>query len=212
MADKKTDSPGVRGPGKTNRQDWINIALDTLISEGEEKIKVAYLSEKLGCARSSYYWFFKNRADLLDSLIDYWQANNTKALVKAANKPAQSINYALGNIFACWVVGQFDTRLDFAMRDWGRRSGSVRRAVDVSDDARIEALVGMFNRFDYAEDEADIRARIVYFTQIGYEALDRRESMDKRVSRSYHYLKSLTGQEPTSAEVDYLVTQVSRST
>lgn len=194
--------PRGRGPGRTTREDWIQIALDTLISDGVESVKVLVLAQKLDCARSSFYWYFKSRADLLDSLLDYWQQTNTKALVESARLPAKSINGALTNVFGCWVSGgEFDTRLDFAVRDWARRSGTVRRAVDISDSMRIEALVGMFLRFGYEAPEAEIRARIIYFTQIGYDAVDQRESASTRRSRSRDWLYCLTGQQPSEEEV-----------
>ncbi|QBY00893.1 TetR/AcrR family transcriptional regulator [Rhodophyticola sp. CCM32] len=192
----------VRGPGRTTREDWMQIALDTLISDGVEAVKVLALAEKLKCARSSFYWYFKNRSDLLDSLLDHWQSTNTDALVRAANQPADSINFALGHLFSCWVNdGKFDTRLDFAVRDWARRSGTVRRAVDISDASRIAAVANMFERFEYPRNEADVRARIVYFTQIGYDALDQREKIEDRAARSRDYLFCMTGQEPSEAEI-----------
>lgn len=198
----RDEKPRVRGPGRTTRDDWIQIALDTLISEGVDSVKVLTLAQKLECARSSFYWYFKNRTDLLDSLLDYWQMTNTRALVTSANRPANSINAALTNVFAIWVSGgEFDTRLDFAIREWSRRSGSVRRAVDISDAARIDALTGMFVRFDYAQSEAEMRARIVYFTQIGYDALDQQESADIRRSRARDTLFCMTGQPPTDGEI-----------
>lgn len=202
----KDKATRVRGPGRTTREDWMQIALDTLISDGVDAVKVLALAEKLECARSSFYWYFKNRSDLLDSLLDYWQSTNTNALVRAANQPCDSINFALGHLYACWVsAGNFDTRLDFAIRDWARRSGTVRRAVDISDTSRIAAIAGMFERFDYPASEADVRARIIYFTQIGYDALDQRESLQDRAARSRDYLFCMTGQEPTEAEIAALV-------
>ncbi len=194
-----------RGPGRTTRADWIQIALDTLISEGVDSVKVLILAEKLDCARSSFYWYFKNRSDLLDSLLDHWQHTNTEALVSSANTPAKTINFALSNVFASWVgAKEFDTQLDFAIRDWARRSGSVRRALDISDAARIGALAGMFGRYGYPKPEAEVRARIVYFTQIGYDALDQQESWETRVERGREYLFCMTGKRPTDAEIDAL--------
>lgn len=198
--------PSARGPVRTTRDDWLRAALDTLISEGVDQVKVLTLAEKLECARSSFYWFFKNRADLLDALLDYWADTNTKALIDAATRPASSINLALGQLFTNWLTeDSFDTRLDFAIRDWARRSGSVRRALDVSDTARIEAIAAMFRRFGYIPEEADVRARIVYFTQIGYATMDQRESWELRASRSREYLHCMTGQIPTQEEIDALL-------
>lgn len=201
----------VRGAQRTTREDWIRTALDTLISEGIASVKVSVLSAKLNCARSSFYWYFKDRRDLLDVLLDHWQNQNTQAIVSRANKPATSVNFALVNVFSCWVSPPgtkeelFDTRLDFAVREWSRRDGSVRRAVDISDDARIGAIQGMFERYGYETDEANIRARIVYFTQIGYEALDKRDSPLDRAKTGANYLFCHTGQRPSDKEIAAIV-------
>ena len=199
----------TRNKAKSSREDWINTALDTLISEGEEKVKVSLLSDKLKCARSSFYWFFNSRADLLDNLLQHWQDTNTAALIAQAQKPVSSINMGLINLYYCWTTkGEFDTQLDFAIRDWARRSGTVRRAVDLSDTQRIEAIATMFLNFGYDSGEADVRARSIYFTQIGYDALDQRETRQQRIDRGRHYLYCMTGQKPSQAELDYLSQQL----
>lgn len=209
MAENSENPPRqkTRGAQRTTRDDWIETAMDTLISDGIDSVKVSTLSAKLNCARSSFYWYFKNRRNLLDALLDQWQQQNTRAITSRANTPANSINMALVNVFSCWVTPSevrdqpFDTKLDFDVRDWARRDGSVRLAVDISDDARIDALKGMFARYGYEEDEAAIRARVLYFTQIGYEALDHRDTHLDRAKTGANYLYCHTGQRPTEQEV-----------
>ena len=195
-----------RGPGRTTREDWLASALDTLVSEGVDSVKVLTLADKLDCARSSFYWYFKNRSELLDALLDHWQNTNTKALIDATMQPSQSINQALGMLYVIWLAGgEFDTQLDFAIRDWARRSGTVRRALNISDTARIKAIADMFQRFGFPEGEADVRGRIVYFTQIGYATLDERESWETRIARSHDYLYCMTGIRPTEEEAGTLI-------
>ncbi|UWR24318.1 TetR/AcrR family transcriptional regulator [Sulfitobacter sp. S190] len=198
-----TKKTGVRGPGRTTRTDWLTAAMDTLVSEGVDQVKVLTLAQKLDCPRSSFYWYFKNRSELLDALLETWAATNTKAIIAASRQPAQTINFAVAKLYSAWVVGnEFDMQLDFAVRDWARRSGTVRRALDLNDAQRIEALTEMFLRHGFDEQEADVRARIIYFTQIGYDALDQRESWDIRRTRAAMYLYCMTGQTPTEAETE----------
>jgi len=209
--DDDTQKTRHRGPGRTSRDDWLNAALDTLIMEGVEQVKVLTLAEKLDCARSSFYWYFKNRAELLDALLDHWQSTNTRALIEAANQPAETIIEALAGLYASWIMGSdFDMLLDFAIRDWARRSGTVRRALDISDTARIDAIAGMFRRFGYPENEADVRGRIVYFTQIGYATLDQRESWEDRIARSRDYLSCMTGVQPSDGEAEAVIAHAKR--
>lgn len=201
MTGKKTVSECGRGPQRTSREDWIEAALDTLISEGVDSVKVLLIAEKLSCARSSFYWYFKNRAELLDALLDHWQSTNAKSIVSKSLEPATSINAALINVFECWIdESLFDTRLDFAIREWARRSGTVRRAMDISDSYILDALTQMFERYDFEKAEAEVRARIVYYTQIGYNRMDPQEAMEQRVRRGPNYIYCMTGQPLSAAE------------
>lgn len=198
--------PRMRGPTRTTRQDWLMAALDTLICEGVENVKILTLARKLDCARSSFYWYFKNRSELLNALLEHWATSNTKVIVESASAEAETINFALSRLYASWVrEDRFDTQLDFAIRDWARRSGRVRRAVSAGDSARMEALASMFRRFGYDPAEATVRAQIVYFTQLGYALLDQRESWETRAARAREYLLCMTGQTPTEAEVASLI-------
>lgn len=197
--------PRGRGPQRHTKEDWIRIALDTLISEGVDNVKVLVLSSKLETARSSFYWYFENREDLLDTLLEHWRSTNTKAIVDSATEPANTITEAIVNVFSSWVgQGKFNTRLDFAVRDWARRSGSVRRALDDSDADRLSALTRMFAGFGFSEGEAFVRARMLYFTQIGYETMDQRESWETRMSRASDYLYCMSGQQPSQEDVERL--------
>jgi len=197
-----TEKKRGRGPGRTTRADWLRAALEVLVSDGIDRVRVLELARKLDCARSSFYWYFDNRDALLDALLDHWQSTNTRALIESAEAPADSINFAVAHLMARWVApGRFDTPLDLAVRDWSRHSERVRRAVQASDAARIAAIAAMYSRLGYPGPEAEVRGQILYFHQFGYDALDRREDWDTRLSRSRDYLYCLTGVMPSAEEV-----------
>lgn len=191
------------GNVKVTREDWINVAMDVLISEGVDEVKVKPLGERLGVSRSSFYWYFKSRQHLLDTLLEHWQSVNTAAIVKLAGEPAPSITAAVCNVFRCSVNPElFNTRLDLTVRDWARRSGAVRRVLDQSDQARLGALTEMFERFDYPPLEAETRARILYFMQIGYNSAELGEPLRERLKRLPSYLLGFTGREPLREEIE----------
>lgn len=186
----------------TSKEDWFQIALETLIAEGVERVKVLTLTEKLGASRSSFYWFFKNRDELLSQLLDHWERKNTKAILERAARPAASIAEAVLNVFECWIASDiFDARLDQAVRDWARNDAGVAAAVQAADDARIEALRAMFAGQDCPHGEDFIRARVLYLTQIGYYAIGASEDMQTRLSYVNHYLTVLTGCRASDAEL-----------
>ena len=190
------------GNVKVTRDDWLRVAKDILISDGVDSVKVLVIGERLKVSRSSFYWYFESRQDLLDALLDAWQRGNTAALVRQAETQAPTITAAVCNVFRCVVNPQlFDNKLDFAVRDWARKSGSVRRVLDQSDSRRLRALTEMFARYGYDELDAVTRARVLYFMQIGYNDAELHEPMAERLKLLPNYLSTFTGREPQAEEV-----------
>lgn len=182
---------------KATRDDWLQMALETLISEGVDQVKILPLGNKLGVSRSSFYWYFQDRKQLLDTLLDYWEAKNTHNLILHCEMPSSTITEAALNIAECWLYDDlFDPRLDFAIREWSRRDSGVREILDAADATRIEAMRLVFQRHGFEEVEAFIRARVFYFTQIGYYALDLKEHLADRLSYLHAYMKVATGYDP----------------
>ncbi len=175
------------------RADWIAAALDLLVAEGVEAVRITRLAAALEVTRGSFYWHFKDRADLLAALIAAWEARNTRALIDALEAADDLIGAVLA-IFEIWMRDEpFAPKLDAAMRDWARRSDKVKRAVARADDKRVKAIADTFEKAGFAPRDAFIRARILYFTQVGYYALEVRESLAERLGYAESYIKGFTG-------------------
>lgn len=191
------------GNVKVTRQDWLNAAMRTLVDDGVERVKVLTLADRLDVSRSSFYWYFKDRDDLLAALLDEWQSKNTGALVTEAFAPARTIAGACCNVFRCFVnPALFDIALDFAIRDWARRDDRVRAALDASDARRLDALQAMFARHGYGETDALVRARTLYYMQIGYIDADLREPMEERLRLNPYYIQTFTGRDTDAEDLD----------
>jgi len=191
------DKDPLVGHIKVTRQDWLNMARDVLVNEGIAEVKILGLANRMGVSRSSFYWYFEDRADLQAALLDEWEARNTAQIVHHCQMPATGITDALCNFFRCFVdTGKFDRGLDFAVREWSRRDISIRSRLDEADQCRIAAITACFAKHGYDPADADARARILYFMQLGYHALEVNEDMDTRMSRIEPYMRGFTGQEP----------------
>lgn len=196
------DKEPLGGHTKVTRDDWLNIARDILVNDGVAEVKILKMAELLGVSRSSFYWYFENRNDLLNALLDEWSNRNTARIVAHCQKDARNASEALCNFFQCFVnPAIFDTRLDFAVREWARRYPALRARIDDADDTRIAAVVAMYARHGYDATDADARGRILYFMQLGYHALKETEPMDERMSRMVPYMRGFLGQEPDMAAI-----------
>jgi len=191
------DKDPLVGHVKVTREDWLNVARDLLVSDGVAEVKVLELGARLEVSRSSFYGYFKNRKHLLEAILDDWEERSTKSIVSNCGLPAENITEAVCNFFMCFIDPElFDQGLDFAVREWSRRDGNVRRRIDGADAERLAAVTAMFERHGYSAYDADARARILYFMQLGYHALEVREPMQVRIDRLEGYLRGFTGKEP----------------
>jgi AcrR family transcriptional regulator len=189
-------------PISTTREDWIAAALEILITQGAGEVKVLTLAQRMGCSRSNFYWFFKDREALLEALLDHWQARNTQAIVERAARPVHRISQGVLHIFDCWAdPALFDARLDFAIREWARRSDAVRQRVNAADHARLAAITRLFARFEPDPAAATVRARTLYFMQIGYYALGVEETVAQRMALLKDYVAAFCGEVPDAADL-----------
>jgi len=187
---------------KATRADWLRAALDVFTSSGVEHVKVQPLAAQLGVGRASFYWYFTDRAALLDELQQVWAGTNTASILDRSAGPADTITAAVLGLFECWSdPSLFDPKLDTAMRYLARTDSQVAAVVTAADERRLEALTHIFQRHRFAAGEAQVRARIVYYNQVGYYALGIRETMQTRLGFVTDYLLALTGQLPSAAEL-----------
>ena len=195
---------GAASPERNQLQrfDWLQKALEIFVEEGIDAVRITRLADDLGVTRGSFYWHYSNRADLIDSLVSFWKDKNTAAIVDSIT-PASSLADGIFRYFeTCIDTSQFDPRLDLAIREWARRSANIHALVDSEDEARIEALRLFYLRFDYAMPEALIRARVLYYSQIGFYALGTRESLKTRLGYTEAYFEAFTGRRLPADEAD----------
>lgn len=185
-----------------SREVWLAAAKQALLDTGLDAVKIQPLASRLDIARTSFYWFFKDRAALLDALLADWEAKNTGAFLIACEAYAETITEALLTLIAVFHdEAVFEPRLDFAVRSWAHQSEEVTARVNAADERRLAAIRGMFERFGYAPDDADVRARTVYLVQIGYIAMQVQESAAVRLPRVARYVEIYAGRAPTASEM-----------
>jgi len=184
---------------------WLGAAYEALLESGVDAVKILPLAKKLGLSRTSFYWFFKDREELLAALVTQWRDKNTGNLVKQTEAYAETIAEAMLNVIDCWLDDTiFDSKFEFAVRSWALQSPDIAAEVRAADRQRLDALTRMFVRFGQDETHADVRARTTYLTQIGYITMQTEEDIAVRMKRIPKYVEIFTGQAPEQRELDRL--------
>lgn len=195
----KAQDTGWRG----SPEGWLEAAYDALKESGIDAVRVMPLAKRLGLSRTSFYWFFEDREQLLAALLLRWRDTNTGGLIRQCDSYAESISEAILNVFECWLNAElFDSQFEFAVRSWALQSDEVAKEVAIVDEQRMSALASMFRRFGYDSQGADARARTIYLTQIGYITMKTNEGLVERFHRIPHYVSIFTGKAPRKRELD----------
>ncbi|WFU47567.1 TetR/AcrR family transcriptional regulator [Sinorhizobium terangae] len=194
-----SNDSGWRG----SQEGWLEAAYESLLEGGVDSVKILPLAKRLNLSRTSFYWFFKDREELLAALIGRWRDKNTGNIVKQSEAYAESLAEAMLNVFDCWLNKDlFDSKFEFAVRSWALQSEDILNEVQQADHVRLEALKRMFIRFGHSEITADVRARTTYLVQIGYISMQTREDIATRMRRIPEYIAIYTGQVPERRELD----------
>ncbi len=193
-------SSGWRG----TREIWMLAAYEALLDNGIDAVKVMPLAERLGLSRTSFYGHFSDRGDLLEALIGLWKSKNTGNLIKRTEAYSETITEAILNVFDLWLMPDlFDSRLEFAVRNWAHSDTRLAQMLEEADQIRVDVLQAMFERFGFNPEHASVRANTVYQTQIGYISMKKdgpAEPLEPRRQRMLLYAEIFAGQPVTDAE------------
>lgn len=177
------------------REDWIEAARKVLVVSGVDDVKVDRLAKKLKVTRGSFYWHFKDRKDLHDALLLGWVDQNRRELNGITERSGGGRPSAIEFVRVWLTEDPANPTFDMAIRFWARKSAKVAALVHKIDDEWIALIQSMLQ--DSSEDEftALARARVMYFQQIGYYAVEIQEPLEARLRFAPHYHKVLVGSQ-----------------
>lgn len=178
------------------REAWLEAARSALIEEGTAGVEINKLAKRLDVTRGGFYWFFESRERLLDALLEFWVQTSIVLFERIASAADQSGLQRFQALVDLWISEkEYDPKWDGAVRDWARTSSKVRDAVHSVDEQRIGFIALVFQDLGYKGKEAQVRARVTYYHQVGYYALGVRETRKQRLELLPYYTKILTQRE-----------------
>jgi len=199
------DAEGLRNVSRLSPNDWLRAAEQRLVNGGIDSVKIGPLAADLNVTRGSFYWHFRDRKHLLQTLLSRWQARSHTMFERLVGGDRASGMEEFVRLVHLWIdESDFHPPLESAMRDWGRTSPEVAAVVKAVDEERIAYITRIFLDFGYVEEEAFIRARITYFHQVGYYTIGYNETLDARMALLPMYVYVLTGKLSPEEIADYV--------
>ena len=163
---------------RLNRDDWLDAAFAAAVEHGFDGVRVLVLADALGVTRGSFYWHFKDHAELITALLERWRAaeaaSNQRLQQPASDDPVKDLEQLLDAALAHGGADLSNMRFELALRGLGRRDPAVAAMLLEVDQARMALFAGKFARITPDAKTAIDLAALFYLAIVGsFQALSR---------------------------------------
>jgi AcrR family transcriptional regulator len=145
---------------------WLRAGLEALRKGGVAAVRVERLAADVGVTKGSFYWHFRDRAALLEALLEFWSSEMTDAEFARVRSLGGGLVPRLLAL-AKAVLERGMGRYDPAIRAWARSDRRVAAAVAQVDRRRVRVLTQFFEEGGFDTVEAKLRARLFYTFLLG---------------------------------------------
>ena len=179
--------------GQLTRADWVSAARGLLIARGIGAVGVRALATAMQVTSGAFYWQFRNLEDLHQALRTDWAERNTAPFTRAiAAAGSEGLRQYLAWVRVLVAEDEFDPRYDNAIRNWAHGSRATADVLTQVEAFRIAQLRGVFEALGFTGPQAEIRARVAYYHQVGYNAMRVGETREQRLRNVPFYAEILT--------------------
>ena len=124
----------------------------------------------MGVTTGSFYWHFKNRRELLEALLEYWEREMTDVAIAAARQfpgpPEERIHGLMEG-----VMSNSFARYDLPMWHWAQSDDKVAEVFQRVLSKRFEFAAWMFSEAGFPPEQAKARGRMMVIYLMGESTL-----------------------------------------
>ncbi|QRG66014.1 TetR/AcrR family transcriptional regulator [Brevibacillus choshinensis] len=143
------------------REDWIKAGLDALAETGVDGVRVEAIARRLNISKGSFYHHFRDRQDLLTSMIDYWEEHATERII-SAHGADRTLEQLLTFVFTT------DKQREAAMYAWAKQNAALSQRMAVIEKRRIHYVTTLYQKKGLPSAEAGERAHLAYLLYVGW--------------------------------------------
>jgi AcrR family transcriptional regulator len=174
---------------RLSREEWLSHALQILSREGKAKLKIESLTKDLGVTKGSFYWHFKDRADFVRSLADYWARFYTTQVIDWIDQVQGDASDRLFKLIE-YLFRKDIGRYEVAMRAWAAQEPEVARIVKEKDEQRLTFVRSLFAEMGFKGQELEMRTRtfvVFHSLELGSFARGTREEREKLLKLRHRF-------------------------
>ena len=157
--------------GKGER--WIEAGLAELARSGVEGVRVEVLAKNLGVTKGGFYRRFRDRAALLEGILQGWSAGRIAAIEQQTSLDGASARDRLRALIRLYSerMNTAGMAMELAIRQWARSDEAAATAVASVDAARLKNVGQLYRATGLPPEEADAQAFLFYCFIFGQSLL-----------------------------------------
>jgi AcrR family transcriptional regulator len=152
---------------------WIAAGFSEIARSGVEGVRVEVLAKNLGVTKGGFYRRFKDRAALLESMLQSWSEGRIAAIEQQAALDGTSARARLKALIQLYSerMNTEGMAIELAIRQWARSDPAAAEAVGQVDAARLKNVGRLYRAAGFAADDADAQAFLFYCFVFGQSLL-----------------------------------------
>ena len=177
MSDAKADTKT-----EVRSESWIEAGLEEIARTGVEGVRVEVLAKHLGVTKGGFYRRFRDRAALLEAMLEQWSAGRIAAIEKHTSLDGATARERLKALVPQYSehVNTEGMAVELAIRQWARSDELAARAAAHVDAARLKNVGNLFRATGLPAEESDAQAFLFYCFVFGQGLLFLERSPRKR--------------------------------
>ena len=164
--------------------DWLKLGYKLFTEKRISGIVIEKMAKDLKCNKSSFYWHFKTKKEFISQVVNYWVENKTKKIIEITNiedNPAQKVNKLIDITYSKMPYSDFI----FYLKRYAVQDKTISKIMDAVDNQRIEYVKRLLIENGYKDNEAQIKASLLYKHLIGFYEMTRYKELDD------HYMEEV---------------------
>jgi AcrR family transcriptional regulator len=174
MSDAKGDArTGEARTGEVRSESWIEAGLKEIARTGVEGVRVEVLAKNLGVTKGGFYRRFRDRAALLEAMLQHWSASRIAAIEKHTSLDGATARERLKALITLYSerMNTEGMAVELAIRQWARSDELAASAAAQVDVARLKNVGHLYRATGLPAEEADAQAFLFYCFVFGQSLL-----------------------------------------
>lgn len=186
----------VQRPNALSREDWVRGAFSVLEHFGHESVRVEPLAKRLRVTKGSFYWHFKNRAELLTEMLLVWEKNDVADVIEkienTSDAPLVRLRKLVSRSLSDDMGSNFGIHQELAIRNWGRVEPNVAETIQSVDKRRIAYICSLLSELGLSKAQSRVRAHLLYTFIMGQGLYFHGDDLSSISARENRIAKLLT--------------------